>query len=144
MWSHYSNSHSGFCVGFNSEKIIDKKYFSKCSKVDYSMSYPKINPIKWNENDMDTDFVESSTKYKSWEYEEEVRFIKIFTPYEDTSKEVRTIIIENEIINNVTIGLNISPEYEIQIKEICLRKKIPLYKTRKSERDFKLERFRII
>lgn len=141
MWSHYSKSHTGFCVGFNTEKIISLNYFTKCSKVDYKKHYPKINPIKWNENDLNTDYIESSVKFIKWEYEQEVRFIRVFSPYEPTSKSERLLHIDDSLINDVTLGINITPENEEFIKEICFRKKIRLYKTRKSDLDFKLERF---
>jgi hypothetical protein len=76
MWSHYSNSHSGFCIEFKSE-------FLKAEKVTYSESTPKLNTIdilRANLNLINGEelgnYILQSLKIKlsEWLYESEYRF----------------------------------------------------------------------
>lgn len=72
MWSHYANSHKGFCVGFNSQILFDT---IECAigPVTYSNKIPKFclsEPI-------DVFTVKLlGTKGTFWEYEQEYRIIK--------------------------------------------------------------------
>jgi len=72
MWSHYADSHKGFCLEF------DTKYplFDKAFKVDYSAVFPKIDQVGLLlDDDLDQILKMFSTKYINWEYEEEWRSI---------------------------------------------------------------------
>jgi hypothetical protein len=42
MWSHYSESHTGFCVGFDTKKLINSEYFQNGSKVFYKKNILKL------------------------------------------------------------------------------------------------------
>jgi len=35
MWSHYANNHKGYCIGFDSKKLVDSKMFSSFGLVSY-------------------------------------------------------------------------------------------------------------
>ena len=67
MWSHYSNSHKGFCVGYNEEDI---RGIDGCNlhKVKYQRGLPVIGDIS-RLSQKDVFF----TKGDIWEYEEEYR-----------------------------------------------------------------------
>ena len=71
MWSHYSNSHTGFCVGFNTEILIDTL---KCiiGPIDYTDIIPKFKfyePIEVFTQKL------LGTKGTVWSYENEYRII---------------------------------------------------------------------
>lgn len=70
MWSHYSGSHTGFCLEFDTS--FDP--FSKAQQVRYKEDFPKVNPAKII---LDPSLPEALkaylTKHKSWEYEKEWR-----------------------------------------------------------------------
>jgi hypothetical protein len=77
MWSHYSDSHKGFCLEF------DTNYdpFSKAKKVNYSFDFPIIDPLillpyndRYKLSERKEEFMKMiTTKFKCWEYEKEWR-----------------------------------------------------------------------
>ncbi|MBK7871544.1 MAG: DUF2971 domain-containing protein [Saprospiraceae bacterium] len=72
MWSHYSNFHGGFCVGFNSMSLY-KTIGGMISKVKYQKEFPTHGIF-----DDDIEFTQKHlfTKSLIWEYEDEFRIIK--------------------------------------------------------------------
>jgi len=69
VWSHYADSHSGFCLIFNA----DNDLFGHAFKVGYQNEYPTLDVI---EEDGDV-VVDNSilVKYSDWEYENEYRLV---------------------------------------------------------------------
>lgn len=76
MWSHYANSHKGFCIEFKSEHM-------KADKVSYQDSIPKLNTIdmfRLHFNVIDGEefgkhiWKSLRTKLHEWAYEDEYRF----------------------------------------------------------------------
>ena len=66
MWSHYGNSHKGFCIGFNVAELFNILKDASLGKVSYRGEFPSINDIH------NLNFIKS----KEWEYEKEYRFKK--------------------------------------------------------------------
>ena len=71
MWSHYSQSHTGFVMGFAVEK--DPLFFWNPLVVKYSRKYPSFSYIKEQEQIITRGV---GTKAFDWRYEKEVRVIK--------------------------------------------------------------------
>ena len=71
MWSHYAKNHTGYVLGFDMSRDID--FYMMPFKVAYQEEYPAIAYLKEKEK-----VVESSvkTKFKQWDYEQEVRILK--------------------------------------------------------------------
>jgi len=74
MWSHYGDSHKGFCLEF------DTSYdpFTKMFPVTYSKDIPEIDLnslINNSENNLDTIKANLLHKYIDWEYEKEWRIL---------------------------------------------------------------------
>ena len=71
MWSHYADSHKGFCI-----KLLDDEnepFIASTFPISYSDDYPIVNPIK---DDVTLRMKKSLlTKAKHWEYEKEWRII---------------------------------------------------------------------
>lgn len=71
MWSHYANSHQGFCLEFDSKKEPFSKYF----EVIYRSEIPNvISDLLFNEEN-NTESIRKLLSYKSidWKHEEEIR-----------------------------------------------------------------------
>lgn len=71
MWSHYAGQHTGFCIKYMfSPKFIktEERFTSRFKKMNYEDKF-----------DLRTDSLQSThalcTKYRDWEYENEVRLI---------------------------------------------------------------------
>ena len=70
MWSHYADSHKGFCIEFKSEHI-------RADKVAYQDEIPRIEVMDFliNQVNLSNNIWQSlRTKLKEWEYEDEYRF----------------------------------------------------------------------
>jgi hypothetical protein len=71
MWSHYTNSHEGFVLGF--EILKDVQFFSVPLHVKYSQDYPAFKYLTEPDKIVSHGLL---TKSKFWKYEGEIRVIK--------------------------------------------------------------------
>ncbi|MFZ4861219.1 DUF2971 domain-containing protein [Sphingobacterium sp. Mn56C] len=112
MWSHYSNFHKGYCIGFDTNlffDLISKKYEEfgcKIGPVNYQLDYPEIDFTK--QRDIKTSFVRCFTKHKCWEYESEYRLVLNNLPNE-------IISYPKEIIKEIYLGCKMT---DLHCKEI--------------------------
>lgn len=98
MWSHYSNSHSGFCIGFDTDKILELDCFDFIGKVSYSKPYPIIDAA------FDINlryFLEMFSKSSDWEYEDEYRITK-------RHMDTRVVKLPKNTIKEIVLGCMIN------------------------------------
>ena len=111
MWSHYADNHKGICLELDVRACPE--FFVYPVKVAYETEYPTFNLGE------ETDKI-YATKYKKWEYEDEIRILKDnvgkhkFAPKclksvifgcranEETKREVKTAIERNPYLMHVT------------------------------------------
>ncbi len=144
LWAHYANSHRGFCIEFDKEKLIryineenrntlyGQKSLLQFEQVIYSKTFPLINPETFSEPDKFTQPL--ITKSIDWKYEEEFRIIYL-------KGANRHYEIDDSIISGVYLGLKASADTEKHIKQ-CLEKrksKIPLFKAKMKQKEYALE-----
>lgn len=113
MWSHYADSHRGFCVGFDCKKLfwnID----GMASRVSYINNFPKRSLFA---KDTFFDFVVLTSKSKDWEYESEFRYVS-------SQIKNRHLILPSQTIVEVILGCNITEVDKKAILEV-LNKKLP-------------------
>ncbi len=159
MWSHYGNSHKGFCIGFNVAELFNILKDASLGKVSYRGEFPSINDIH------NLNFIKS----KEWEYEKEYRFKKIkldnslknndfgnqlkkgalkeldisidgINNYFNSFPSDHIFKLTNKSINEIIFGWNASSE---DINEIwCLVNKnfenVKFYKIDRDKQEFKL------
>lgn len=137
MWSHYTQSHSGFSVGFSlssafteyneSNAIIgtNEVHYSEDNPfVEYFLEFAKCSQApEWNEFWMSIFSVGLVAKSKAWEYENEVRIIRAksgkvkFSP-----DELRVVIFGLKMkLNNrrkIRKLLSSSEWSHVQLKEV--------------------------
>lgn len=141
MWSHYSDCHKGYSVGFFEEKlrnILD----AGGRKVVYNQKddYPLINPMQGDSPEM----MLEKLHYKAydWEYEEEYRLTKFYFP-DIATLESRKIVIPNDCFAEVIIGFKADSNTIDQILEVGRKKKIKVYRAIQVPFKFKLDRIEI-
>lgn len=137
MWSHYSNFHKGFNIGYNEEKMRESGLFGKGGPISYSDDFPMLDPS--TKHSMQVSFQQTHYKAKDWEYEQEYRLAKLYFPDEPT-KEDRTITIPEEYIEEINLGINISEKDKIEITKIAKNKSIKIYQLEKVPFKFQLKR----
>lgn len=139
MWGHYGNKHEGFCIGFYEEKLRNSHKFGRGGLVKYKNKFPNINPLTTL---LDKAFTQTHYKAKKWKYEHEFRMSNTFFPKVPNETD-RTVILSDDSIAEVILGLNISKEHQYMITEIASKKNIPIYKICKEPFKFKLGRIKL-
>ncbi len=134
MWSHYANKHTGFCVEYDFNTLIDKNGLDWLLPVVYSKDRIPLSLDQFDFSDpqnvkaiFNSDLIADIAllflvKSDIWEYEKEWRIIREQKSLIDGHLECLPII------SAVYLGANISPKDEQIIKDIALQKKIKLYK----------------
>ncbi|MFI5140357.1 MAG: efflux RND transporter permease subunit, partial [Sphingobacteriales bacterium] len=140
MWSHYSNNHKGYCIGFWEEKFRNSKLVSAGGPVMYNSddNYPQITPLN-SQDRMEKSFIETHNKAKDWQYEEEFRFLNNFY-HEIPTVLDRTIQITDDFFAEIILGLQMSKENKDEIREIAKSKNIPVYEAVKVPFKFLVDR----
>lgn len=140
MWSHYTDSHKGFCVEFDFNMLhsIAMNYIKidqlvNLEKVDYSNEYPILNPYL-SIDDTKNYLNGLLTKSEVWEYEEEWRII-----YSDNPNE--SIELPDKVITGVYFGVKCgNDEIDIAKKLFKGKSSKPIfYKAKLKNREFGLE-----
>lgn len=150
MWSHYTNSHKGFCVGFNRNSNL----FTKKIKVNESNF--SIEPVEYSEDriripiergkKISTKFL--LTKSIDWQYEEEERLIASLEDCDKKIKvkpfEIHLFKVPHKMIAEIIAGANIQSEDFNKIHQFCKKNNIPLYKSKISRTKFSMDRDKVI
>jgi hypothetical protein len=132
MWSHYSNFHKGFVVGFHTNSLLNHYDFDFIGKIKYQEDYPLIS----GHNDTDERFKKKFfTKSSAWSYENEWRLSKNHITN-------RIIKLKKESFAEIVIGCQMGQSEKTKIiKEIraSFGNNIKILEAKKSEENFKLE-----
>lgn len=78
MWAHYANNHSGFCIEYDYDILLNGNSFSNfyTFSVEYKKSPPQVDILDMiGENQNKILKKLAGTKSKRWSYEEELRII---------------------------------------------------------------------
>jgi len=128
MWSHYADSHRGFCVRF--ENKDDCRLMHRAIPVEYSDSYPVIRAIK----DEQPDQLKKGllTKSRRWSYEKEWRII-------EHMKGPGVQHFPSDILSGVILGCKMPEEERKKISDWCGDQKIPLHEAKQSEERYALD-----
>lgn len=139
MWSHYSDSHKGYCVGFWKNKL-SSSLNGLCKPVVYNRKnqYPLIDPMLEPSEKNDLKIYH---KAFDWKYEAEYRLKKFFE--QEASDLDRKVLIQNDCFAEITIGMSASSDTERRILSIARKKKIKVYKAIQVPFKFKLDRIEI-
>ncbi len=115
MWSHYANSHTGFCLQFLDDETDE--IIGPAQEVTYSHQYPVVNPIK----DSNDTRLQKSLLQKAdfWSYEKEWRILDV-----DRGCGVRRF--PPHLLVGVIFGCRIKDNHKSQIAEWCASRKTPV------------------
>lgn len=111
FWSHYADSHKGFCVEYDSTVLP----ISYAYKVKYDDKYPEaVYPPLHNA----VAFRPALVKSKAWKYEEEYRII--FVPYaaQQPDNDGTSLILKGTEMKNVYLGANMSEDNKKSLIEM--------------------------
>lgn len=147
MWSHYTSSYQGFCVGFDKEHDFFRGVPDKSgdrqpiSAVVYSRERILIKGDKLDKGDPDRLLF---TKSKDWEYEQEERMLAFFEFANKTIPQkpypISLFKIPDDAIVEIIIGSRASKDLRDFVFEAADRLRAPVYETKVSDMSFDVER----
>jgi hypothetical protein len=127
LWSHYTKNqygkdHTGICIGFHVDNLLDSLANSFVSmdlhgpflRVKYDPK--RINYEVDSPDDLLPLMMWLKTKSSCWEYENEIRLV-LPKWVEQLDKSI--IPISKDVISAVYLGVNVSKDDEIRIRETC-------------------------
>ena len=132
MWSHYSDSHKGYCLEF--EKKENELY-----PINYIKDFSKTN---YYENVKDSEFHITYSKSIEWKYENEYR--SIVNNIDSKNQNSRKIEFNEKRLKAIYFGVKASDELKLKIIEILKEnysnfKEIELYETYLKQNSFEIE-----
>lgn len=112
MWSHYSQSHSGICLVFDTARDID--LFVRSLPVTYSSNFPIVDFSK----EIKKDFIKDVflTKADAWKYEDERRIF-------ERNGAKKYLAFEPKALSGIILGCNIKDESIDSIKKLLEERK---------------------
>ena len=130
MWSHYSDSHKGFCVEFDTRKLVES-IAGHFQQVRYENEIPFISITDTLENELLAKLI--YTKSSIWKYEDEYRLSRIH-------KSDFAVSFDPESLISIHFGYNMNYEEQIEIIELVKVKypKAKFYKMELDKETFKL------
>lgn len=120
MWSHYAKDHSGFCIEYDLDNLLDQSFPAK--PVIYSKEMPLLS------KELDNFMEGLYCKSEEWSYENEWRIVF-------TKEDVEFVKINPKAIY---LGCKISDELKEILISICKTKEIECYQAKKSFFEYKL------
>lgn len=157
LWAHYADDSKGVCIEYDLSSSEDFFLDEPCHPICYveQANYTEeINQLQ-NDNRNKLKLLEEPFLKKSidWSYEKEWRVLINKTQLKatmDLLKKPDIIQRRNGMCfikfpkpTSVFLGLNISENYEIKIKEICRKRDILVYKMVKDENGYNLSYIQI-
>ena len=112
LWSHYADKHRGLCLGFDvpDDMVREVKYRGTRLKAELEHAIPR--------HDADTlAYKLITTKYKHWEYEDEVRLIFNLEHVKLENKKYFVQYCDALILKEIVIG----PRSELTSKDVRAR-----------------------
>lgn len=143
MWSHYANSHTGFCIGYDSHKLVNTSKLGKGGPINYGVEFPDVNSTNstYEENFEQNSFRETHSKSQEWEYENEYRLMTLKP--NGFQKKDRIIRLPDDVINEVTLGIQISSKSKDEIVNICKERDVDVYQAFPVQRRFEIDRNKV-
>lgn len=146
MWAHYANNHRGICVEYNLLNINKELGFTAVPII-YSNDRTCFDSIdSYGEKDIWEFFIESLTsKSMEWNYEKEWRIIRDQVACEsqwDVNK--KGALLKMIRPDSIILGCATNLEFEKEIMRYCNDNKIKLYKMKKDQYEYKLNKIPIL
>ena len=146
MWAHYGNNHRGICVEYNLLNINKELGFTAVPII-YSNDRTCFDSIEsYGEKDIWKFFIESLTsKSMEWNYEKEWRIIRdqvaCGSQWDVNKKGALLKMIRPD---SIILGCATNLEFEKEIMRYCDDNKIKLYKMKKDQYEYKLNKIPIL
>lgn len=138
MWGHYANCHKGFCVGLNTEVLLNYLqglFGNDCliRRIKYSEYIPILNSNIMS--DIEKYAIDRFLiKFKDWNYEEEIRVVV-------KNMAFRTIQLPLDAFEEVIFGYQMDEQSKAELTYICKHRmnNLKFFKAVPSQDEFKMK-----
>lgn len=115
MWENYGDNHHGYCIGFDTKKLVKNLDWGGGGHVNYCESLP---PLDFNNDTFDDYFSKSyfHKRHNPYYKEEEYRIIKTWG--HNVSVKERILYFSTDSAVQIITGKDISSENETKIRQI--------------------------
>jgi len=142
IWGHYSSGHRGICVEYDTVKL-GSEYGKVVMPVNYQEKLPLMSAIDEASIARSFFFQIARTKATDWSYEREWRCIQDKGACGE-EWSLKGALLDSSPPTAIYLGCNAEGEFADSLIRTCKEKlRIPVYKMKKSEDDYKLIPIRI-
>ena len=143
MWSHYSDNHKGYCLGFDEARMRISGLFGKGGDVVYTSDYPNISPF---ESDYNAQVIRTFIKSDLWKYENEYRFMNIYfdSGGAEYNSPKRIIKFPDNFIKEILLGASMPEKDRDMLIGIGKERKISVFQVEKVPFAFELDRHQVV
>ncbi|QPG61185.1 DUF2971 domain-containing protein [Pseudomonas sp. BIGb0427] len=147
MWSHYTNTYKGFCVGFNRnhaffQEVEDQGEMKQSGLL--SVKYERKRTVVPQRREEAEGLDIFLTKSLDWAYEEEDRLLSLLKRADKTIDgkpyPVHLFKVPQDAITELIMGHNAPEELRVDILAAGDRLGVPVYRTEISRSSFDIER----
>lgn len=117
MWSHYADSHKGFCIRYDLSDLFVKKFLNNNEKMQFSI----LQAVEYSDEPIDiAKALDNRTtfalKKKCWEYEQEARLVT----FDSSSKQdfIGLLLDEKSYVAEIIFGYKCSEDSINTIRSI--------------------------
>lgn len=144
MWSHYGQSHTGFCVGFDCSHEFFKAKSHRGILPLRDVAYSKERTQVPSEDGFDRDFSVLFTKSMDWKYEEEQRVLG-WLKRSDLTRDrrpypVHLFEVPHDSIHEIIVGARASEQVIAKVRMFCSKNRIRMFRSEPSRLTFDMER----
>jgi hypothetical protein len=151
MWSHYTQAHEGFCVGFDETHEYFKKDSLKAKTGDFileQVSYSDERPMVPHQRPTKKEsFNIMFSKSADWKYEKEVRVIDMLKNANKTIEmkpyNLSLFNVPHEAIGEIVIGMRANENLCKAISKFGKKNSISVYNAKVSKRSFDIDRLKL-
>lgn len=136
LWAHYANSHKGFCIEYDLDKLINSKNASFDVRNQINVEYKNDRPEVFESDTLfDVQQKVFGTKSLAWEYENEIRLVFNTDGKKSFSKEA---------VSSIYFGLNISYEDRQEILHLMSNRNIDFYQIERIDNNYLLKATKLL
>jgi hypothetical protein len=133
LWAHYSDSHRGFCIEYDIERLQQSIATSnRLIKVNYADATPPLSYFKMKSSGSEyLDGILSGTKSRAWKYEKEYRLVT------DASGRFSHAV---DAIRSVTFGMRCSSDKMKELLSVIKGRGYDVYHAYMYREHFRIDR----
>ena len=132
MWSHYSQSHTGFCIRYNLNVLLNEIDISHHEAVNYSNDLPDLLAAMIDDKNVDLSNEIILLKSRDWGYEKEYRLL-LDDFSNDKDDKCRSVTHSDAAIERIYFGINTEESLKENLQDILSSKQVEFFQMERAK-----------